>query len=381
MPLVVYQIGDIPVFHLLKGIDNSGVKVDLSRKWQATSTKVVGASGSVLSTDPTRAISDTSSLSLSGNLVFENGENPQNIINRIHSFGGLPNIPIIAFYYQEAVDVNQLSLANVELTWLYTNGLIEETKIGGEYFSESDIHNFNKATLDLNIRVAPYWRALDKLDWEYRKDRVRNPLENVSGGSGIALLPTNPSQIITNNFFYRWSEGLDIFDTDLWGARFDNGERGGVGQVFTNEPVFTFYEDPNIWNVAPVSIYAFTDLPLTGIISIQTERPLLHFMGASKVTNTASLNLSSLNTALINAGLLGILSSDVIITGMASPFPGFIMRYNNVTNLYETISELRPEWVYTGAYPGETGLGQNTITISLPTANSKAAQLHSFGVY
>jgi hypothetical protein len=109
----------------------------------------------------------------------------------------------------------------------------------------------------------------------------------------------------------------------------------------------------------PSAIYAFTGCAATGTLSINIEK-LRHGNVWNTETDTTSVSLAALDTALSNAGYTGLLTTDIIIIGDVEMRPGFIIRSGAI------LPGVFVETSHSSAYPGEPGMERYSIDFVLP---------------
>lgn len=128
MPVVLYQIGDVPIFHPLKGIDNDGLEIQLDRRWKAPEIELVGVEGVHHFLDPARGLSEAPEINVSGTLVSESNLSGDWFFNKLASFGGKILTPIIAFRYEDTMSVNDWCCSNCNnpIEWLITYGVLQD---------------------------------------------------------------------------------------------------------------------------------------------------------------------------------------------------------------------------------------------------------------
>lgn len=381
MPLILYQVGDAPLFFNLLGRGDSSVTVDLDREWINPTAELIGTGGAVSYNDPLRPTPAPSKLQVKGSFVCDD-EDSFASFTRLMSLGGVKNIPIIALQYTECIH-DDLSICcstcNTDLTWLVTYGTITQIRNRSEHLSRRAPWTYSILDLDMVIDVGTSWRVLSPWEWEYRTSRVPNPLSSSvipETSNNIFILPSKIAGIAKRGLFYRWGLSLSQYTPSFWGLKYTDGRYGGYGSDFVDVGDYSFDSDPLVWSAPPNSVYAFSQFSVlsSGIININITRPygMSIFDSTTEVT---SININQLNTDLISGGYGGLRYDDVLVTGYARPYPGFIIRDA------EIISDVRPKVSYTGVYPGETGIGYNRVVFSGDEINYKVGFVHDFGVY
>lgn len=375
MPVVLYQIGDVPLFHTAVG--SKGISLDLGRGWRNPNIDLTGVGGSASYLSPTRTLSKTPSYKISGQFQGSPPYHLQRIVNQLSALGGRRNIPLIGFFLENAsVDLTCVS----DLLWVYTTGVIVDLDNKADYGAESEVWAWNQQPIGITIESDMKWKALSPWFWEHRDpDEILVDVGNPNNAQvGIDNLFIHPKTLDDINdikccTFYKWPGALSMFDPTFWGLKYSQGILGGVGSDFGDFGTVKIHSDPGMWSADPSSVYAFTGLSPSGSISITNQRPFGPFQG-NVVTEVSTLDLAQLKADMVNAGYTDLFPDDVVYTGLLSPFPGFVMRDG------ERLTGFSPRWDYVGTYPGETAVGVNTITFSSISTTGQVAYLHDFGL-
>jgi hypothetical protein len=382
MGLMIYQIGDLPLFFNLRNFDSGEVSLDANREWKAPTTEFTQTSGEHLFSDLGRPLSESQKLELKGMFVCDEDQiSAQALFNRLLSMGGIPLTPVIGFHYEECEHVPEgscCSACNTTLDWIVNYGIITKLPQDSSYHSSKKPWSASTFPVSISMVLGTKWKALNSWEWEYRKDKIVNPLSPTLRSGSISntfILPNRLSELHRKGYFFRWGVTLSKYDPSYWGLKYTNGRMGGIGSDYVSIGEHSFNSDPERWSASPNSVYSFTNFSnLTGTITLRVTRNYNYF-SQSNLVDESTLDLAQLNTDLINGGLGGLLTTDQIVTGYASPFPGFVIRGG------EILSGVRPRWSYPGAYPGETGRGYNKIEYLSDDLNYEAAYLHDFGLY
>lgn len=375
MPVILYQFGNVPLFHTAVG--SRGISLDLGRNWRNPKTELTGVGGSASYLSPTRSLVKSPSYKVTGQLQGKDPYSLQRIISELTALGGRRNMPIIGFFLENPnVDLSAVS----NLLWIYTTGTLVDVDNKSDYGSSEDVWSYNQQPLGLTIEGDMKWKALSPWFWEHRDPNeqlidVGNPNNAQVGPDNLFLHPLTLDDIndIPCSVFYKWPGALSLFDPTFWGLKYSNGILGGVGTDFTDFGTVKIFSDPGMWSADPSSIYAFTGLSPSGSISINVQRPYGPFQG--QVTpEVSTLDLEQLRDDMVNAGYTDLFPDDIVYTGLLSPFPGFVMRDG------ERLTGFAPRWGYVGSYPGETSVGVNTISFSSEETTGQVAYLHDFGM-
>lgn len=373
--LVIYQIGDVPLFHSLRAEAGDSISVKNNRQWRVPTTEFFGSSGDVFVGDPYRPNVDSSAISISGKFICTDGNTVKDTMKRLQSFGGIPQVPIIGFHYEECDHVdspNCCAACNPTLDWIVNYGIITRITTDSQYFSSSDPHEFMLQPISIDMSIGTKWKSLNKYEWDYRVDRSISPYNPVT--SSISnYLPSTFYGVRPKYFFFKWNTTLSKYDPTYWGYKHAD-LIGGLGSDFIDIGTYEVYSPPQVWSAPPNSVYAFKGVTnLNGTISMKVARNVSLFDLEERVEES-TLSLSQLNTDMVSAGYGGLYESDYIVTGFANPFPGFVVRNNEKLNI-------RPRWTYPGIYPGETGIGFNRISVTCLGNRLQMAYVHDFGTY
>lgn len=379
MSLILYQLGDLPLFHGIKGVNGTPVKLEVTSEWRTPSTKFTDVGGEYSFLPLTRSIPESKELELKGTLAPSKGFTPEQMLEHLKFLGGRRNTPIIAF-----------SLENIDadccgdgcagyLRWLINNAIITDIDPRYESQSDSSVWGFDVIEVSFSVTLDPVWRGLNPWLWEYRpwNERIINPLDENNSQVSFDNQFTTPielSDLHENGYFYRWQSVLSDLNPAFWALVHQTDFPTGQGSDYRDFTTIEFYSHPSRWSAPPRSIYAFRGLSATGSISIIIKKPIGYFQNQF-IEETSSLDLVQLDADLAAAGYFGLQSSDEVFTGLAHPFPGFVKRNGAV------LPSIRPRWIYSGTYPGETGSGYNIIEFQSTASSGQIAYVHDFGVF
>lgn len=372
MPLFIYQLGDVPLFHTLIGTNDDGVSLDIGRDWRNPTTDLIGVGGSASFLSNGRTLPKSPSIKLDGTLVAVPPYSISRLTNSLMSLGGRRNIPLIGFFLEDT----ELA-AQTELLWLYTETLVTSISPEYEYHSSGNVWTLDKQPISISMQAETKWRPLSRWLWEYRDpyEYIINPASAYNSQVGFDTLFGHPKtfgDLRECFYFYRWQSEDSVYSPVFWGLQFD-GVLGGYGSDFTDFGRYEFYSDPALWSADPSSVYAFTGLSPSGSVSITVQRQTGLFANQVR-EDVSSLDLEVLDTDLATAGYSGLQPDDIVFTGLMSPLPGFVYRDG------EKLLGVLPKWGYPGTYPGETGRGYNTITVTGESTTGQVAFLHEYGV-
>lgn len=372
MPLFVYQLGDVPLYHTLIGTGDDGVTIDVSRSWRSPSTDLVGVGGSVSFLSNARTLPMSPTVTVEGTLAPTPPYSIARLVNSLTSLGGRRDTPLIGFFLEDTE-----SAAHTDLIWLYTNVLVKSLSAAYSYHDSGDVWSLDKQPISISMQAETKWRPLPRWLWEYRDpfEYIINPTSPYNSQVGFDTLFNHPRTLADLRecyYFYRWQSDGSAYSPAFWGLQF-SGVLGGYGSDFTDFGRYEFYSDPALWSAAPSSAYAFTGLSPNGSISITVKRQTGLFANQVR-EEVSSLDLEVLDADLATAGYTGLRLDDVVFTGLMSPLPGFVWRDS------KKLLGVLPKWSYPGTYPGETDRGYNTFTVTGVGTTGQVAFIHEYGV-
>lgn len=373
--LLIYQIGDVPLFDNLRATSEDAISVKNGRSWRSSTAEFFGTSGDTFVGDPYRANLDSPVIDISGKFICTDGNQGRSLISRLQSFAGLPQIPIIGFYYEECDHVDTgvcCGVCNPTLDWIVNYGIITKISNDSNYFSAKDPFEFMVNPISISMQVGPKWKSVNKYEWDYRFERNISPYSPVTN-TPSNYVPRTLYGLRKNHYFYKWNTNLAKYDPTFWNYKHSD-LIGGVGSGFIDIGSYDLHSPTELWSAPPNSVYAFTGANnLSAYIQLKVARNLSLFDLSERI-ETSTLSILEINTDMRAAGYGGIYESDYIVTGYAAPFPGFVVRNGNVL-------PVRPRWYYPGLYPGETGSGFSRISVECGDTSLKMAYLHDFGMY
>lgn len=372
MALIIYQIGDYPIFNHMVGVGENPVGFEDSLQWRIESDNLSNVSGQYMAGRYSSPLLAPRKIKLVGG--FENDENgtSDQKLNRLAGFGGRVNVPVIAFEYHEPTD----DVSVPSINWLLTHMTIEGVDRATNYITREAVQ-LSARQITVAAQQQTAWRRLSPWFWEYRQSApVNNPFDRANQQEGLDNRFYHPSKLASlskRGFFRFWGDDLVRYAPSFWAKKYSDGITGGLGADFDYLPLrvqlFPPFQD---WNAQPLSLYAFTSLLGQGELTITVDRMADVF---TPETYSSSLDLAEVDSQLNSLGYSGLLEEDVLIAGRCSPFPSFILRDG------EVLSGFIPRWEYRGTIPGELSAGPNQITFTCEGVAAQAAYLIDFGVY
>ncbi len=373
--LLIYQIGDMPLFFDLRCEADDSISVKSGRDWRTPSVEFSGVSGSTFVGDPYKPVAEAQKLDISGTFICDEGVSSERLFRHIHSLGGIAQMPVVALRYEQCNHVDSISCCskcNPTLDWIVNYGIITGIKSSSDYFNTKKPYSTGLADITITMQMGSKWKQLSKYEWDYRIGKSQNPFTPTQVAS-TPFLPETFAGLFRDRFFFKLDTTLSRYDPTYWGIKYADSY-GGIGSDYGDVGTFVMVSDPETWSAPPNSVYAFTNLlNLEESLSISVRRSRGLFDTSERIEES-TLDLGTLNTDLLNGGYGGLYASDTIITGFANPFPGFVLRDT-------VVLDVRPRWIYPGLYPGETSIGYNQITVAAAGNPAKFAFLHDFGMY
>lgn len=346
----VYQIGRVPLFGALV----NDIEMDEGRDWSVKTTEFQQSSGYFTHTQLGRRTFSPVNVSIVGDIdTYKIGF--LHTASMLKALGGLRDVPLIVF------ELGHIPSQNPSVRWLYTTGSITKAEEKSKY--GNDVKEFYTKSVSLTMRIDPVWKPLLGSYWESRPVDTRSSIITTRHGfDTMFYLPKDLDEVRKDRYFERWGNTLSQYDPSTWPYMYEKGT--GYGTDWDYFKSFYVYSNESQWPAPPSAHYAFTQLLPQGTLSIVVTN--------SVTTFTSTLDLTSLNTQLNNAGLSGLMASDEIFVGDTAPFPCFIRRN-------EAILNVTPRWTSQSGYPGELMSGLNKVTISGNNTNGKFAANIEFG--
>jgi hypothetical protein len=246
-----------------------------------------------------------------------------------------------------------------DLAWFQARGMITDLNVTERRVNVSEV--------SLSITVAPYWEAIDRINFHY-VEALASPFimlqipcceDAASPMPGCEVFDCSgcdPSRWQRQNYC---DPNTVAYDPGLWDYWYGNLRPGywaapGVGRawhVASGTHVVT--PSSSVFNAPPRSLYAFTDLPDYGQSFIHVTRQ----DEWGSVTVTTTLERGQTDTFLQQQGLTGLLPTDVVMIGDMPELPGLIIR-NGVP-----LANVFPIVTYSDLWPGMLSPARNRIEI------------------
>lgn len=365
MSLIVYQIGDLPVYHnLLSSSASQGISLSLNRLWRAPKESL-NASPVTFRYSSSQDLPKSSAFTISGKIFNTEDISVSEFISRLKAQSGKPDTPFILFTV-ESDGVTQLGVR-----WFVTYGVVESVNINYDNLNVQDYVNVS-ITCDLDL----LFKRLNMLDWEYRPFDSLPLLPRFDTKpyipDNLFNIPTEYSQIQQNYIFYRWAEPEKYFYNTLnWGRRYWR-QFGGDGSDYKASQGHIVFSDPNFYSSSPRSRYAITNFyGSTGKINIYVNSELVGY-----------INVDNINNSLLESNEEALRPDDEIFFGDLTD-GGELVLYRNKTDTFVPIIQYKPTTVYKGDYLGQLDVGYNEVYFDFfeTTSTGLIAYLHEYGVY
>ena len=364
MTLIVYQIGDLPIYDHLRGKNEDGVTVSVDRSWRVPTKALEDLGGEIQVLPKDRISPEALSVNLKGEIFASYNLTTDYIINYIKSLGGIQNIPLIVFEIS-----SQDNGTSPKIKFFYTEGTIDKTS--GE-FTYVDEHQ-----ISIDMKCKLYFQSLNPVVWEYRdffsRDIETTRQTSTQNFSSIKNFPKTLDELKPGYFFFRWA-GDDILNNpSIWKYLHINDPYGSYATDWGAPMEYYIYTFPYLWSGPPSSIYALTNLQTNDVITMQYRTPYNLFQDNDKV-NQAVLNTDDVDSALRSRGYGGLRQDDIIVFGDVSPMPGLVLRG-------DVILEVVAPWKKTTPKVGQLARGVNQIVVNSLSSYTRFAQLHLYSRY
>lgn len=379
MSVYIYQIGNVAL-GTFASPEMAGVKLSIPREFRGETFQA--ANSPVTTFTNALQLPKPMEVSIEGTIVRRNCNSVTDQFNAIKSVGGRPYIDVIAFVpnvccgtaegCSECGDCQSDHCAN----WITTTAFIG--KIEEEYELE-DLESINPTLmmpLEIDATFTTYWYPLNPYLWEtYSSGGIVDGFRSIVTpyNSSFPCKPPFPKLNKADLLFNkkRYSNALALYDVDLWGSMYS--EFNARGRGWKNWTSYKVSPSIKVWNAAPASIYAFTNLPASGEIEILVESEIAPW----EITEyTSTLDLEEVDTMLNDFGYTGLLEDDIIYVTDSTYSPGFILR-NGILLTTSEGQPLKPIWNYSYTFPGQLLSVNNRVTMNTPT-QVLSAHLHTF---
>ncbi len=214
------------------------------------------------------------------------------------------------------------------------------------------------------MKVDPVWRPLLRWYWEDRPVLSYTGIPTSQNGTDIMFAqPQRYTDVSEHNYFQQWPDTYSRLSPAMWPYLYQRGL--GYGTDYAQFKSFYVNAVEHRWAGPPTAFYAFTSLLNEGTLSINVTN--------SATTFYSSIDLSDLDSQLVDRGLSGLFNSDVLYVGNTDPFCSYIMRSGAI------LTNFVPQWDYMSGYPGELMSGLNRIDIVGDGTPGKFAANIAFG--
>ncbi len=374
MSLFIYQIGTT-VFNV-QSTNVESLKINLERKFRGGVTQSLFGPKTYFT--GVRQLPDVTEVSIQGTIVCANGKSVSDQINEIMSAAGKPYVPVIAFLPNYCCDPYSdcgicAGCARSGVTWLTTTAFITSVKRTTE-LDDKKLPSMVGASVEITMNVDTYWHPLNPYIWD-----VFYGVGGVSSFRRLTALARSfvPTKVQSHNSqdanemvfskknYENWAL---LYDPQVWA---DLDEEYGVIGYWSTWASYRVNPDRAVWSAPPGSVYAFTNCPTSGNITITVESEVTPF---ETYEHSSVLDLAELNISLNNKGLTGVNTDDIIIASDALYTPGFIIRANQVITVDDY--PVMPKWSMEFPSPGLLLGNDNWISLSTP-ASVQSAFLHT----
>lgn len=391
--LMIYQIGNYRTN--LVASSNQGIAHSLSPSFRNVTTELTGVTGSVITNMPGRPLLKENKWKVEGALLCGAQQTCMSVdqqFNRLIANGGTV-VPIIGVLPPECCPCEKCGGSGCtdcstkpESVWLLSYGVVTEYKSDYKQdFGQS--FGMGELNVSMSIEGTTYWEPLNDISWKYYGRglpiypdmTVTTPTKHTHPFSPqLHLRSDSGFQYIVGNFMYdpaNWVRAYSRTRSRRARALLTSADPTTPTITLSDGVAFTYMVDiPYLnWPAPPRSLYYFANLPEEGTITITVETLTLTGL---ILENTAVLDLAELAANIDLIG--GISPADTLIAGILDG------SYNGLYLLGGgTDANIYVPWTKTGKYPGETPVGQSTITVLAEDTGQDIdfAYLHIFRRY
>jgi hypothetical protein len=370
-PMRLYQVGD----YVLELFDQEWHGYNTSQASKAT----VFVESMKYAWGETQYRPKPRKIKVDGAVIHRTGKIVDAQINRLNQLSG-SYIDIIAYGFQSCCGIydNGCSChrrwASDYLAWFHTRGIIDGVNSGKS--------NGSNIKLSVSMLIDAAWKPLNRFIWEWRRGRYAPSYRQPTPSPLTSAIRPYPSfKNIYKPHFMQWvkriyDNDLVMYDPDVWAIVHEQNLPNwdipmGYGHSWSSDypNMFSPYEDTDIWSSVPTSIYAFRNLPTTGIVGMVVENS---FDVWERTTENSFLSLSSLNQNMADKGYSGLLTSDIVYTGDGLFKPGFVVRSG------EVLTGVPVPFSYPGFFPGQMKPVSSKVQITAEDETVEYAQFHTY---
>lgn len=385
----IYQIGNYRVN--LVPSSGQGVSFSAPTTFRRPSDELSGVSGEVLYSMPGRPIVKAGKVKVDGALICGANitcESVDQQFRRLIANGG-DVVPIIGLIPAEDCVCTLCGGAGCpccisapEDMWLLSYGVVTEYKAD---YKQDYGQSFGSGELNVSMSIdgTTYWEPLNDVEWRFW-GRNKPLYPDATGNIGKNVHPCVAQYYGRADQGFQKMIGLTpvMYDPANWVQAYsyvlNRRQRAvlptddptlAVVTVTSVAPFVHYVNVPYInFPAQPRSMYYFSNLPTSGTITLTVSALTLH---GYTVTNTATLDLAVV-TALSGLDPDGILADDSIIIGLNENLKTIYLKFGT------TLVDMFVPWEYNGLYPGETFLGDNTVTVEISAGSFDFSYAHIF---
>lgn len=352
-----------------------------------------------------RYIHQPTTLTFSGELIFDGTRLPGHLEQQLRSIVGTPDTLIcyvLPNEYPPQFDLCQPcnDCCNCEMFWISAPAVLTNVSVNKDDF-------YNGFKIELSFALLDFFVSLSPFIWSYTGDYRQDTKEiEVSNLELSAIIENNEfpncETLFTDcpscKFFSRTNYISDInlpfiqFNTNVWSTIGNTSNDCKYVNAFspTGTPiillpaaqpygmVYDVFIDPSLWGATPISYYAiyFSDLASsTNVLTLTTSdvriRILNEYTNANYLRSEETfLYLNDLADQLIALGT-NLRAGDIIYAGNINIYdkgtdefyrPAFVYRTTS-NDGYQGILPVHPKFTYSGFSPGQLYPTKNKITV------------------
>lgn len=238
-------------------------------------------------------------------------------------------------------------------------------------------------TVSLSLVVGAFWQPINRYYWSWQT-------EDPDYFSGVGLRPaashiytpslsTTYTPINYGSYMHQYPGAFEIhqkwgwkrvlndeityYDPNLWEKFLSNlTDNFPLASARSWDTAFSYDVDvdESLWNAPPLSLYAVSNLPTTGELTITVERLNSQNM---KVTEVTTVDLGQLYFDLYFAS--AYYRTNTLIIGDLRRKPGFVVMDDEVGGSPTIVSDIYPYTTFPGLWPGMLSPGRNRVTITV----------------
>ena len=341
--IFIHQIGNVVIPFEASSV--APLKLDMERNFRGDANQPAGGVTTVLT--QYRGLPEPKKITLNATLVSQDGRSASAQLNDLLSLGGVPYIDVIGYVPDIAVDCGAQA-PSFPVQWLMTTGMITRitptTEVNGK-----GVHPAEALEVSIDLLLDPFWYPIDKFQFQVQYGSLEATLF-----TPVTLLEYDPQRLprAPGRFVFRRKNYLNWYTgytPQVWTTDYYTADSFKVSPLQVLDYSYQVAPDRSRWGAPPTAVYALSNLPTTGTLTIQVES---EYSPGRLLTHESTLDLGALSTRLADDyDLGGILPGDVLIVSDSLHAPGFLLRDDTPLTFNDRL--VKPEWVYPYESPGQ----------------------------